>query len=738
MSKPDRGAAVARLVGVAWALVQYQWVFGLDLVLAKAPFWKSPYGDEVTNLAGAEAIWRAPWRWPPTVTHALLAGKPLSVVYTDSLPWLTLAFKALGLGHAHTLNLLGVFLLISYLLQPLGMIALMRALGERRAVPLAAGAILALLLPAWIARQFGHIALTGHFIITFALALAVGAAREGLTLRRTLSFLALAVFATGTHLYLLVPVGFAFAAALGAEWLQRGRSALPAVAGAGIVVAGAVGLSAWVLGYGVGLGVLGGAAAFGFYSMNLLQPVWPHPSALAGQHWQTNLGWFSGGDHFPPGQVFEGLNYLGAGALVVVLAAAVTGLVHLTRARPDWRQWLRRFGPLTLAMLLLALWAVGPHGYAGTLEVWKLTVPQGPIGDVLGAFRAHGRFFWAPAYLALAASLVWLAGRLPGRVFAVLAAGACLLQLADSSLILWGVHHRYATASWPITYPVQLDVPAIEGRPFVTVPRYWCTDDPKDQVTISQLSLVAMRRGGSIDSSNSARAQPDDCKMDPALLADAAPQDPRILAVIVSAPAEASRLGAYARRHDCVAYRRGLVCGRGVPALMAGLAGDPAPELRQPMIVPFDHGQNRMALTSGWSTSEEAFVWSDGPRAQIAALTPLVPEAGFRVTLQGHAFVEQGHPSTPVELWSGGRRLARWDAGFAEQRLTADLPAAGLMAGTPLPLELRFPEVHPGVAAAAHDGRQLGFAIERLEVAPRPPREGTTKKPRRRNDFFGL
>ncbi|MGH1560637.1 hypothetical protein ACRAWD_29275 [Caulobacter segnis] len=97
-------------------------------------------------MAGHYAIIDHPWTFPLTVTTSLRgAAQPTSIIYTDSLPWLTVAMKALGLGRV--LNPLALFLLISYVAQPLAMVALLRACGVKRASSLTLGALIALFLP---------------------------------------------------------------------------------------------------------------------------------------------------------------------------------------------------------------------------------------------------------------------------------------------------------------------------------------------------------------------------------------------------------------------------------------------------------------------------------------------------------------------------------------------------------------------------------------------------------------
>jgi hypothetical protein len=72
------------------AILLFSGVFGLGLLSADHPFWVNPANDMTIMLGGYEALLHAPWRFPPAVVTSL-TGVPVSIVYTDSLPWLSLA-----------------------------------------------------------------------------------------------------------------------------------------------------------------------------------------------------------------------------------------------------------------------------------------------------------------------------------------------------------------------------------------------------------------------------------------------------------------------------------------------------------------------------------------------------------------------------------------------------------------------------------------------------------------------
>jgi hypothetical protein len=108
------------------------------------------------------------------------------------------------------------------------------------------------------------------------------------------------------------------------------------------------------------------------------------------------------------------------------------------------------------------------------------------------------------------------------------------------------------------------------------------------------------------------------------------------------------------------------------------------------------------------------FRWTDG-RASLL----WVPRPGFRPhELAVRAMTPGG--TAPVEVTIGGRvagTLAFTGAGFSEERLELDGPAAAALAGTdPVRIVLGSPTVSPKRAGTGADPRELGIGVDRVLV----------------------
>jgi hypothetical protein len=700
---------VALAVVVA-AIGLFHHLIGFKLVGAHADFWRAPHNDMATMLAGQEAVFRHAWRLPLVATDRLLSPTLLSTIYTDSIPWMTIVLKATGLWHA--LNGLGLFFLISYALQPLAMITLLRALDVRQVALHAMGGLLALLMPAFLMRH-GHVALSGHWLPIFALAAAVDSIRNGLTLRRAGVFAGLAALAMGVHAYHLPPVGFCFAAAMAAEIAQKRPKAWISCAKASALVLVGMVLTAVLLGYGIGQGADGGkSGTIGYYSMNILGPILPQGSAIFGQTFEG--GWFKQTLDPNGGQWFEGYNYLGAGVILTIAAGIFLSVRHGWLPSPV-RDWSRRWLPLTIAMVVLTVWAIGPNPYLAQRLLFTGPKLSG-VFEWLSLFRAHGRLFWAPAYLLTAVSIVQIGRHARPITLLALAILAVGLQWGDSHEMRAGVRHTFSEGA-PSYHPVDLEkAPVLHNRPWVFAPIYFCASNTIDHMEISQLTLAAVRTGGSSNGASTARSQGGDCKTPQDAFKVAAPSDPRI--TVVMEESAGADYGRFTQRADCHRFLRGLICGQGldkVPGLteIAPYVPNGDRVLAQ---VNFDQGVSPPELVSGWSAADPKGIWSNGPRSTMTLNVPgLAAGAPLIVELHAMSFNKPPEVMQKIEVFVKGRKLVTWNVEKANWRpYRVSIPADLVKSGEPLTIEYTIGAPMP---STPEDPRNIGLGVEKVIIS---------------------
>lgn len=693
------------------ALVLFHLVFGLPLLAAGHPYWLEPRGDMASMMAGHYAVIDHPWTFPLAMTTALRgAATPVSIVYCDSLPWLTVLLKALGLGRV--LNVLALFMLISYVAQPLAMAALLRASGVTRRSTLLLGGLLALFYPAWFVRQFGHIALAGQWMLILSLAWSVQVSRAGLTWRRTIEIALLGLFAVGTHPYHMPPITACLGAGLLSEWLQR-RPAPWRRIGATLAAYGAASaFAAWVLGYG-GVGQSGGGGALGVYSMNVLGPVLPQASALAGQTW--NGVWFTHTLDANGAQTFEGYAYLGAGVLLIAVLVAGRAVARLARGeRPAPEVWLR-FGPLAAAMVVLTLYAIGPKPYIGMHLLFDLPRPTGKVGEIIGLFRAHGRFFWMVGYAVLALAVVQVDKLKTASLRVGLLVLAVALQVADMTQMIRAVRTVYEPVA-PLYDAVMRTDPAFEARPWRFQPLVECVNGP-DAWTLIQMSHLALRRRGVSNSGPMARAMPVSCDVEPQAMVDAAPGDRTITAVVSDRIQNPALFSRFDRRSDCYVFSHGLLCGRDlehVPGLDPYIPVS-AERLAAAQVIRLDKGVRPPELGQGWGLPEQYGAWTDGKSVWLTLDNH--GSSSFVLMLNVIAIGPSTDDTQRIEVVLDGKVLRR-------TRVTRGVFSVWIRdaaPGKPTRVELRLPDAaKPAPFHGVPDPRLLGIGVNEIRVVSIP------------------
>lgn len=304
----------------------------------------------------------------------------------------------------------------------------------RRSLVLISGTLIVLLIPFVVHRYLAHTALSSKWLLMWAI-LAALQHRESSHARWLVSNGLVLFVAGGVNPYLTVMV-----AGTGAIFLLfRAMSSRAYLSTAGVALAYlAVGYGSLVL-FGFASGSSAATGGFGYYSMNLLGPF--DSNGLAGI-FPLDVPDATGG------QAWEGFNYLGLGALVLIgLAFGLLILRPATLARLP----IKEVALIALAFTALALSNVVSLG-AWTLEV---RLPQ-PLLDVLGKFRGSGRFFWIVGLWLAVLSIGVLITRLGVRRCAWIL--PCLLAIQILDVLPIGANIRTTLSGYK-----RVEIPELEA-----------------------------------------------------------------------------------------------------------------------------------------------------------------------------------------------------------------------------------------------------------------------------------
>jgi hypothetical protein len=434
----DRSVLLARwlpwLLGLAAALV----FVPLDYLDGSAARLQSPEGDLRQHLVALRAYLAEDWHWPLLQVERLHWPEGANLIYADVIPGLALLTKLWQSLTGQAVNYFGAWIFASFLLQPVAAAFLLRSLGVLRPLTLLAGCLLILALPVF-PHRVDHPVLQAHWLLLLALGLALRTAR-GAEPRRSITWLAvktLMLLFVNAYLYAMAAVLLAGATA---EALRRGAFGWRAAA---LCVGGWLALSAILLWF---LGYLAGAAdgwGYGYYSMNLVSPILPQRSSLLPHYAQWVLG---GSPAHQSGDVvdatgfqrYEGYNYLGLGALLLLLLAVALGWRRLWPA-------LRRQPFVIAAAVALGVFALSNVVWLGYGRL--VVLPEPPA--ILQQFRSTGRVVWPLAYLLLAGGTALLAAARP-RAALLLLPLVALVQLADLQFMATRAYERMRAAYEPL------------------------------------------------------------------------------------------------------------------------------------------------------------------------------------------------------------------------------------------------------------------------------------------------
>jgi hypothetical protein len=491
---------------IAVSAIYLLWTFDELVLLGLGPFWAHPVGpwlmeptDTMINgdlldvLVGYRAFLHSGWH-PPLLFVSDLGPSGTNVLLLGAIPLVALAGKTLSIISGSPVNPYGGWLAICFVLSAIFATLVVVELGQRSLLAACAASLLAISAPPLLHR-FGHLTYMAHFIAIGALFLYLRDPRGNGSWSRSLIWIGWLCLALFLDVYLFTMSTVLY----GASWLRRLQIERPPLLRAvAEPLAAIVALScvAALIGLGLGEGVSPFAFGYGHFSLNLASPFWPQRSGL-----------FPGFESIvdATGGQYEGFNYFGFGALVLILIAAIKNRSALGKKIIEHRY-------LCLTLLGLFLFALSDHVYLGGTKLLDLPHTW-RIDHYLGVFRSSGRMFWPVFYAIMLFGLVGVLSRLTPRLAVLIVAGCCILQLVDTNPL-----RKRITRLTETPIPEGIDRAEWEDRMSRAAnvqldPAYQCLEGPAPSLPHLELQLAAATVGRPINSVYMARSQmtPENC-----------------------------------------------------------------------------------------------------------------------------------------------------------------------------------------------------------------------------------
>jgi hypothetical protein len=337
-----------------------------------------------------------------------------SVLFSNSIPLFALVFKAFRAVLPEPFQYLGLWMLVSFLLQSYFAWRLLSAVTSDLAARIS-GTLLFVFAPPLMMRAGVHHDLVEQWVLLAALWLYVQPPA-----RPMLAWSLLSVVTALSHPYLLAMVLALWAAGWAGRWMAD-EGSRPLLAAEGAIVALGCAVALWQSGaFLIGRGV--GREGFAYYRMNVNALLNPRVDPVS--RWSYVMPALSG---VSPGE-YEGFSFLGLGALACFVAALGTVPAHRDRLRAAFR---RRWIPLWLVCAGFTLLALSNQVSVGSHEL-SYPLPESVLRG-LSVFRASGRFFLPVFYLIVFISIAQVLWSFSRQVAGILLAVFALMQIVDTS-----------------------------------------------------------------------------------------------------------------------------------------------------------------------------------------------------------------------------------------------------------------------------------------------------------------
>jgi hypothetical protein len=415
--RADGIAGLTLVLGLAFAWVL--WLLPPGFVRGVSSYWQTDVTDTTQYVSGFNAFASESWAWPLLKIRSLNVPDGTLATFVDIIPLYASGLKLLVPRERLPFNPFGYWIGLDYLLMAVGAWWALREARLSRYGALFVFTSFVLLMPALNGRVLlGHVSLTSHWLILFALALYLRSGRCGRP--GPWPWTALLFGAFYVNLYIFVMIGLVFVADAARFVSARGcRRTVGHVLLPPALILASLPLTMLPLSHVPARPEEG----FGIYAMNLLSPFLDHGRL-------TSL--ITRGQAQPRQGHYEGYNYLGVGLMLLI------GVAIALRLRHD-RAFFPRHWSLLAACVLATVYAASNRVYVGQRLVLEWPLPaflEWPVGNL----RASGRLFWPVGYALVCFAVVTSARWLPPRRLALVLALALGLQWFDLEPLRGIVH----------------------------------------------------------------------------------------------------------------------------------------------------------------------------------------------------------------------------------------------------------------------------------------------------------
>lgn len=424
----DLPCGLSFLTGMLLGALVFLFIYGPYILNPQYDDWLlTEWFDLSQHYAGWQLYRASDWNFPIGLCSNSFYPYKISVIYTDSLPLVSLIFKLLSPFLPETFQFFGLYGLLTYMLQG-GFAKLLLKKAMEKEWQQNLGALFFLTNCALIQRMYVHTALGSHFLILAAMTLVAYSKELKTFRRRLLLWTLLGAVCVSIHFTLYGIVSVILLGAVIEECLNTMPDKKKAFVNSLSLLAIYIFVSFLVFYIFGGLygNISGGSDGLGDYSANLNSLINP----LDTSRLLNEL------PHFD--MQYEGLAYVGIGTILLSLI----GLPNLIKRRAYYlSRYKNQLIAYSIVFFLLWFIALSPTVTLGEIVLLEESWPQW-ILDAWSLFRSSGRFLWPIMYAAIPFSM-YFAKQESKRFFSYFLIVAAVLQLYEPGDIIEERQYTY-------------------------------------------------------------------------------------------------------------------------------------------------------------------------------------------------------------------------------------------------------------------------------------------------------
>ncbi len=419
-----------RIIGFVASTISFQLIVGFARVNPKSTEWL--LGGAAANYLGWEFFRKSSLaNFPLGSSPNFGIGFSSSIVFTDSIPLIAIPLKFLLFAYHGQFQYFGFWLLLCFVLQGFFAQRIISRFSNSKILRLA-GPVLFLVSPIFLYRLtfdgFGHLALTGQFVVLWAIDAALS------NNPRSRSWIVLAPVSILINFYLFAMVlSFSFTWFVFLFFSNKSKSLVLLIISRNCIFSGVLTLIAFYLAGGL-IPNDATSSGFGVYRSSLTSLIDPQPSLDTS--WSHILGNVSD----LPGSS-EGFAFVGMASLLLIPFVCF-GL--------NWVFQKRHLSlvSIILVSIALSLFALSPSISIASRELFSYSVPNA-LTPIFSAFRSAGRFSWPAVYLILILAIIGIERlRVRSGVFVVLIPLLTVIQVWDSSTAIANTKERFEESNF--------------------------------------------------------------------------------------------------------------------------------------------------------------------------------------------------------------------------------------------------------------------------------------------------